>query len=871
MKRSDGFSVTQPVSIWNREIRTDFKQFFLNLALGAVNCVMHDWTEGSQHAQAALSAMGLAQENCGARAWLLIHRALTEAVFELAEENTLSFQQTVASPETFGAALDVALEHRPLSLDHRFFSHPERLPILGDVQRALTQWLESGGEEPAQARCIAQRLPSYFVCALNNQWREKREEYACLQTQVSTPFTQAARRERHWNHYRARLQKQVNAPLFDAPFSLRDIYIPLRGFYEEKRARPTSSWEGGQRKRVVDLQTHLMTWLHDAKPRDAVRVVCGGPGSGKTSFAKMFAATVAQAGEIPLLFIPMHLFPFQADLVQALQTFVAADPCFDHYFPLSGEDPQERLFLIFDGLDELAMQGEQVAESARHFVASVGRKTAQWNQRSARLQVLITERTPLCAVHDDPVRMPGQVLHLLSYSPQEASQQGMYDPDGHLKTDQRHPWWTAYARIRGMPHLGMPPALNTRALAEITAQPLLNHLVALGLEAGRVDVTRESNRNVLYRDLITGIFKRRYEEGRNPAIQGFEEEGFVRMLEEVAVAVWHGQGRTATLTAIETRFQDARQHRPLASGRQAPREGVTRLLTAFPFCKAGMTPGGEEMFGFTHKSFAEFLLARRVVRLIQQMVDALRRFRLHGDRGWDETMALSQWIAVCGPSGWPVDLFSFVCREVAHYPQKKVWGWQKQLSHLMGHLLKNGVPMATRERLTYREMAEQALHAERALLAALNACARHTDHRSPGFVPDATRFGIWLGRLHGQRTNAQPGVLAWLSHLDLSGSILSLRDLYGANLYKTSLRRADLFSANLTRACLVEADLRGANLRQAHLRGVRLRGADMRGANLTGADLTGVDPQDVKRTPVKRTRIQPSETPPHTGSPPKDA
>lgn len=855
MTISDGFSITQPVSLWNREIGTDFKKFFLNLAAGSVNLAAHDWRSAGENALQALSAIGLAPHDCGARAWLLIHRALTEAVFQLVEESAGNFQHVAVDPETFGATLDQALENRSICLNRDFFSHPEHLPLLQDLQFSLSQWLEAGGHDPAQARCIAQRLPSYFVFALNNQWRKKSEEYECLQKKVDTPFTQAAAREQGWNHYRAWLQKQVNDPLFDESFSLQDIYVPLRGFYEASHEQSADLDGQSVRKHVVDLQTALLGWLHHAKPRDAVRVLCGGPGSGKSSFAKMFAAKIAYEGKVSLLFIPMHLFQFQADLVVAVQAFVAADPYFRDFIPLAGSDSNERLLIIFDGLDELAMQGDHASETARQFVEEVLRKTAQFNQRETCLQVLITERTPLCATSFNQFRLPGQILHTLSYCPLEEARQCMHDPDGLLQTDQRQSWWFSYGKAKGKDYQAMPPALDRESLAEITAQPLLNYLVALGLEGGRVDFSKESNLNVIYLDLVIGVFKRKYEGGRNPSTKGFEEKAFVRILEEIALAVWHGNGRIATVTEIESRCRFSRQHQSLDRFKQGTREGVTRLLTAFYFRKTGFNVGGEETFEFTHKSFAEFLTARRIVRLIRQLTDNLRLFCTNSEKGWDETMALTKWVEVCGQGALDDDLFAFLRREVVQYPKKKVREWQKQLSYLIGHLLKNGLPMVKLGLVTYKEMVDQAHHAEIALLAVLNACARHTDHRSPKFLTDTTTFGAWLGRLQGQRTNAQSGVLSWLSHLELSGSIFSLRDLHGADLQKSNLRGADLFFANLVGADLRGADLRnvdfwqanlvGADLRGADLRNVDLRQANLRGADLRDADLRNVDLQQV--------------------------
>ncbi|MEO5362793.1 MAG: ATP-binding protein, partial [Magnetococcus sp. DMHC-8] len=512
------FCTTKPIAMWNREIQTDFKKLFLNLAEGTIHLTTQEWKAAAGHALEALSAIELAHDDCGARAWLLIHRALTEALFQLAGENTAPCRQTIADPVAFVEALnlDQTLEQQPICLDHRFFVHPERCALLAHLERPLRQWLEANGHDPTRARCISQRLPSYFVFALNNQWRKQPTEYLCLQQTVATPFTQAAAREQGWHHYRAWLQKQVDEPLSGESASLRALHVPLRGW----QTGPDGQSPG---VRVVDLHTALWQWLHDAHPHDAVRLLCGGPGTGKTATAKMFAAAVAGEGIIPVLFIPLHLLPERAGLVEAVRAWVAADPYCDSYTPLAELDDRERLLLIMDGLEEWAMRHESLSGAARQFVEEIGQLTTRFNQRETRLQILLTERTPLCAAHADQFRLPGQVLHLLSYSPAAA---GGWpgDADALLPPDQRPAWWARHGQTRGNAARHHPAPWQVATLTELTTHPLANHLLAQAMAQDRIDPGREEGVNRLCQELVAGLFKRTYDGGRNPATRGWTEE-----------------------------------------------------------------------------------------------------------------------------------------------------------------------------------------------------------------------------------------------------------------------------------------------------------------------------------------------------------
>jgi hypothetical protein len=178
-------------------------------------------------------------------------------------------------------------------------------------------------------------------------------------------------------------------------FSLKRVYVPLRAYYnrkvegqkcEELEARLAGSKQC--ERVVVDLEKELETWLTKAKKDDAIRLISGGPGSGKSSFAKMFSAKLAAKGTISVLFIPLHHFDPSDDLINAVGKFVQMDGILPHN-PLAAEHRESRLLIIFDGLDELAMQGKIAEKTAQDFVREVQRKVERFNQGETCLQVLI--------------------------------------------------------------------------------------------------------------------------------------------------------------------------------------------------------------------------------------------------------------------------------------------------------------------------------------------------------------------------------------------------------------------------------------------------------------------------------------------------
>jgi hypothetical protein len=153
--------------------------------------------------------------------------------------------------------------------------------------------------------------------------------------------------------------------------------------------------------------------------------------------------------------------------------------------------------------------------------------------------------------------------------------------------------------------------------------------------------------------------------------------------------------------------------------------------------------------------------------------------------------------------------------EILLHNESDVGNWQQTLCHLIGFMLRHGMPM---ERLNprpdFQEENRQARNAEEALLAVLNACARWTVEISKIEWHSPEAFGTWISRLQGQRVQFEDVFsLNCFSFLDLSLCNLYFKDFYGAN-------------------------LEGANLRGANLEGANLEGADLRGTILEGKDLT---------------------------------
>ncbi|QIR37409.1 pentapeptide repeat-containing protein [Tolypothrix sp. PCC 7910] len=891
MSIKPGILIKQPVSVFSKRLNVNFGNGFTALTKAVVNGLTGNVSNVPENLVEMGAAVGLAKEP-GEIAWLLIFRSLIQAMASLVDDNQ-DLLKKVDNDE-----IETIVKHRlenclqnleatELTIDSNFFAHPEELGIVPAIKEPFRQWLTEFVTTTADAEAISNRLPTEFVYSLIEEWKKNSDKYTVLQNELNTPFIKAGEREQAWQRYSIWLQKQVNERMFSEAFTLEQVYVPLRAYYEIKivdedddnfaiGGRQNYKQDKNTERIVVDLQAELQTWLDEADKNDAIRVISGGPGSGKSSFSKIFAASQAKIGKIFVLFIPLHLFDPEDDLVNGIGKFI--NDLRDIPLPpnpLDKENKVEKLLIIFDGLDELAMQGKMGEEVAQKFLSEVQRQVTTFNHVQTRLQVLISGRELVIQKNQSDFRKYKQILHVLPYfiDKEERKQNNYIDDQYLLEQDQRQIWWHTYGKASGRGYDSLPLELDEGRLKEITSQPLLNYLVALSFVRGAVKFSANSNLNEIYADLLTAVYQRRWGND-NPVIRGIEEKDFIRILESIAVAAWHGGDvRVTTVSEIEENCDSNLLERILNIFKQDKKASLTRLLTAFYFRQRGLKRN-EETFEFTHKSFGEYLTARRIVQELKLINKQLKANQEDSDYGWNKLQALERWAKLCGSTAIDDYIFNFIVDEIRLQQDKyqiDVVEWQRTMCDLISYMLKNGMPMEKLHLPTFQQANRQARNAEAALLAVLNACARTTTHLSYidwhlSIIKNSSEdresyfkdFAIWISRLRWQKINFDNDVfcLNYLSFLDLHNCILIYQDFYKANFEQANLVRTDLegvnlqwanlfkvnlFKANLFKANLVRSNLLGANLEGVNLNGANLERANLVETNLVGANLVGAN------------------------------
>jgi uncharacterized protein YjbI with pentapeptide repeats len=878
-KPSTGLRLKQPLSSWNKPLKVDFRKLFVGASKAGVSVATGRWADLPATAAEMATTLGVSPSP-RELSWLLILRAIARSLHHVAAETlTAEVLAKVDTPEKIADELKLSFENDEFELADDFFQTPHSSPLLELIRPSLFEWLVRFGIPATEARVIWQRFPRYFVRSLHVEWLEGLATYEPIRSAVDSPFTSANQYQSAWMRYRAQLTASVDEPMFGESFGLRNVYVPLRCFtvrpIDEAEARD-DSYKTARRptnvtKSVSDLGQAIDGWIAKSDPNDSLRIVSGGPGSGKSSYARMLAATLSETESIPVLFIPLHQFTVSDSLQKAIESFVRTAGILP-VSPLDPDSGEARLLMIFDGLDELALMGRLAADAARDFVREVQKYIAIHNNNTKRrVLVLITGREPVVQAAGADLRDAHQILHVLSYHVPDHEKKTYLDPHGLLDVDQRDVWWSQYSAMRGVHAGGMPGELRHRSLDEVTSQPLLNYLLALAFNRGKLDLSKQLNLNAVYSDLLDAVYERGWEKGRKyQAIADVSKPEFKRVLEEIALAAWHGNGRTTTIGAIEEHCRAAGMDTLLNRFTEGARAGVTKLLTAFYFRQAGHDVKGDKTFEFTHKSFREYLTACRIVREADVLEEETGRRRKSFDQGIDEKEALRRWVRVTGPTGMDVDLIPFLENEIRLRGNTRALRWQKLYAQLISAAVRSGLPMHTLSIQTFQEQDRQSKNADLGLLVYLSSCADVTKKLSrvewpsleapnegaADVIPRSgpgpnTAVGVWLSRIRGQRLGPGNGpALRSLALLDLTHAGLDIADLYGARLTQSRLDRAALNYAvlaqaalektSLKRAAMYGANLQGANARDASFQHAALERADFTDANLQHAHLDGV-------------------------------
>lgn len=627
-------------------------------------------------------------ESTGAKAYRLLLYALNEASARVLLEDYRRNDDFVEqfSDKNIKGSISHALKEEDYYFDDTFLSTPAEHSLVGQYLEDFKIALQAAGADIRLLYSLEDKFKSYYIEAFHTHFSEKSLEFSELTNELENVTTAAYRREQEWKEYHAQLVSQVYEPIFEETFGLRQIYVPLNAYYHRKE-------EEQEIKVICRIEEELDKWLNASNKKDALRIITGDPGAGKSTIAKVWASKLAQ-DKRRVVYISLNQVRKSTRPEKVITEFFDKKTNrFKHNpYKLLGKDEHTPILFIFDGLDEWIAEGRKSVEAVKIFILEILHILDEANRGKIILRVLLLSR-PI--VVQENLRYFDQhctIYHVLPLYITKDFDENTQNKEL-LKEDKRREWKALYSKFRNL-HFNEQMLLRTKGeLAEISAQPLLIYLLTVALNTAEHNIDAESiNVNTIYETIINHVYERKYEGGRRyRPTEDLSKEQYFEIMENIACSAWRrGDERTTTQKAIDQQFKEQPKRiqklwTKYISEDQSSR-GVEALLSSFYFQKKDST-SEDALYEFSHKSFGEYLMARYVIRMIRKF-SAI--YRGDSDEAEDENIILEKWYKQFHYNGFEDYLMPYIRRELESEKETNntTIQWQEDLTIWFQHLLK---------------------------------------------------------------------------------------------------------------------------------------------------------------------------------------
>ncbi|MDR7154916.1 hypothetical protein J2W40_001734 [Sphingobium xenophagum] len=601
------------------------------------------------------------------KAWSLTALSFAWAVGNLTDKANLD-------PEQFKRIIINCYEIAKQEVDNgeyylpdSFVNYPNTIPIYKVMLDFVVKCaLESQVNMKDTELVFRHKMDISFNRAVFEIWSRSPAEYKSILEYFNSPGAKSVELDLNWKAYRARLVHSFDViPVFgqenDAN-SLASLYIPLRATWIEEEdshiLRVADGIDIRSSSKIDLLDNLLSTWVESSGDNDALRLVGGGPGSGKSTTLKALARKYAQREDWRPLFIPLQHIGIDSDLRESInQHFTQkTDGAFTQP-PLARPAIENGppLLLIFDGLDELVAPKETANDVINTFAARLSSLIAALKGDGSRqIRVVISGRMPAFQAAGKFLAPPkiGR-LEVFGYLP--INNPELVGQNSLWSIDQRSEWWSKYSTANSLSST-MPPALEAESLAGITHEPLLCYLLVLAGYATKDWEKAADNPNRIYAALMKNIYDRGWGDGvpkRHGPGRTMSLADFLLLMETIGHAAWlGGDTRVATEDSFVSTSKITRAETAWKLFIDDNGSDVTNLAMNF-YLKAA--EGYYRGFEFTHKSFGEYLTARSLIAVAESIHDlAERRVEL----------AMIEWAKATSTGQMTSEILTFMRNEV---------------------------------------------------------------------------------------------------------------------------------------------------------------------------------------------------------------
>ena len=655
--------------------------------------------------------------------------------------------------------------------------------------------------------------------------------------------------------------------VFNEEFSFEDIYVPLKAISLES---------GGNRISNTDefvLEEWARTTILDPERQDKVIFIQAAPGRGKTVFCRMFADWVRQNlhPRLTPIFIPLrNIRNFESSLANILSEALSPhDFVASARYPAWLTDRNTRYLFLLDGFDELPREGRG-NDVIQDFIEKVGYFQQRFQGEETGHRIILTGR---------PLALQG-----INYLPDNFERVKLLEMNDDLRDKWLEKWQQVI--IPDNPDAAIEETEKFKGFLEadtfpeeikdeLAREPLLLYLLAKLHQEGEIkqeDFQQASNSSqakiLIYQRSLDWVLNRQRNESLLRRIAGLEISSLKNILLEAGLSVVQSGGEYTTINMIETRL----------TGNSSETRGIinrlqdTDLTTALGvfYLRPTARETREMEVEFYHKSFSEFLFAKRLQRSFSTWTTTVE---INRQQQWSisQNQLAEQIYDLLGYGGltpeiveylrglWlqsnefdAVKLFQrlsdfferwcdgeFIDSSGTTLPQIKMRELREQLPERETYLGQRQVDIYVGLNIMilllelHRYGQSQTEDIKQQLT--FYPCGQPQDNNA---LEDSTQ----LLRLIGYSTcigarGFRDTVSNFLEGANLESANLSESDLSGAKLKSAKLEGADLSHTNFGNANFIRANLARANLYGANLYDANLYDADLGDANLARANL----------------------------------
>lgn len=418
----------------------------------------------------------------------------------------------------------------------------------------------------------------------------------------TTVVGQKEQQAQAWADYRKTLRElpDKKETMFNESFGVRKVFLRPAAAYHVRGA----SGEAGTSKPVPNLGHLIGALVSTRVPGDDLIILCGGPGSGKSTLCRMVASELAGGKEYHPVFLRLRRAKEGAEIKEFIEDSLREEGLISRLADLR---QVPNLVLILDGFDELVAASRS---RLRHFFNVLQEDVSSGPLKAAR--VIVSGRDTLFP-NGEGLPYGSHVISLLPFDKNRVSFWGEK--------------WRAL-------HVGGPggnfypetfidelPGEKLKPLHHLVSWPLTLHLVARVHTAGRLTVAGKDVKEVpkayLYRSILAETATRQTNQVTATAGR-FEPR---KMREFLRLLAWEMYTRsTDTLDPADVTQLIAK------IDAKASESALADLADTAVLNSPELKKGEDTGFEFVHKSFSEYLVAEQLADHVERVTFKVQEY-----------------------------------------------------------------------------------------------------------------------------------------------------------------------------------------------------------------------------------------------------